>query len=159
MRRRLQLYVDPDVGDTHTATIDWGDGTAVQNATIFEGVGSGAIGGSHVYADNGTYTVTVTVFDNNGGSDSETFNVLVKNVAPFVDLTGPTSVNEGSATNWNLGPVVDPGTDTVTQYAIHWGDGNTDTYTAAQIAGHEQYDRPHVCRWAEQLHDLGRPGG
>ena len=76
----IGIFVDPDVGDTHTATIDWGDGSPVQNGTIFEGVGAGAIGGSHVYADDGTYTVTVHVEDNNGGSDTKSFDVLVKNV-------------------------------------------------------------------------------
>src|SRR4029079_15536235 len=70
-----------------------------------------------------------------GGSATDTFKVTVNNVPPFVDLTGPTSVNEGSPNAWSLGPVVDPGTDTVTQYVIHWGDGNTDTFTAAEIAG------------------------
>ena len=129
------MFVDPGILDTHTGTIDWGDGGPIQNATVIEASGAGVLGGTHTYADNGVYTVTVTVSDDDGGTSSGTFKVTVNNVAPFVDLTGPTVVNEGSSNDWNLGPVVDPGTDTVTQYIIHWGDGNTDTYTAAQIAG------------------------
>jgi hypothetical protein len=131
----LGLFVDPGVLDTHTATVDWGDGSPTQNTTVIEVSGTGALGGTHTYADDGSYTVTVTVKDDDGGTTSGTFKVTVQNVAPFVDLTGPTTVDEGSPNNWNLGPVVDPGTDTVTQYVIHWGDGNTDTFTAAQIAG------------------------
>jgi hypothetical protein len=131
----LGLFIDQGVLDTHTATVNWGDGSPTQNATVSEAMGAGAIGGTHTYADNGLYTVTVIVTDDDGGSASGTFKVTVNNVAPFVDLTGPSTVNEGSANTWHLGPVVDPGTDTVTQYVIHWGDGNTDTFTAAQIAG------------------------
>ena len=31
--------------------------------------------------------------------------------------------------------MTDPGSDTVSSYLVHWGDGNSDTYTAAQVAG------------------------
>src|SRR4051812_6733508 len=104
----------------------------------------------YTYSDGANnYTIAVDLVDEDGTFSSvDTLNVTVNNVSPFVDLTGPTSVNEGSPNNWNLGPVVDPGTDTVTQYVIHWGDGNTDTFTSAQIAamsnnvGHTYADGP-----------------
>ncbi len=157
---QLGLFVDPGVLDTHTATVNWGDGSPTENATVFDGAGAGALGGTHTYADNGTYTVTLVVSDNDGGSSTPaTFKVTVNNVAPFVDLTGPTSVDEGAANNWNLGPVVDPGTDTVTQYVVHWGDGNTNTFTAAQVAGmgntigHTYADGPNSYTIAVDLAD------
>ena len=37
-------------------------------------------------------------------------------------------MNEGSVYTLTLGAVTDPGTDTVTSYVVHWGDGNSDTY-------------------------------
>ena len=74
----MALYIDPDLADTHTATVDWGDGSPVQNATITAGVGAGAIGGTHTYAEDGNYTVTVNVADNNGGAASQSFSVLVE---------------------------------------------------------------------------------
>ena len=53
----------------------------------------------------------------------------VNNVAPTIAISGAASVNEGSAYSLTLGAVTDPGTDTVTSYIVHWGDGNTDTYS------------------------------
>jgi hypothetical protein len=39
-----------------------------------------------------------------------------------------------TSNTWTIGSIVDPGTDTVSQYKINWGDGTSDTLTAAQLA-------------------------
>jgi probable HAF family extracellular repeat protein len=47
---------------------------------------------SHTYADNGTYTLTLTVRDRRGGTDTKTTTVTIANVAPTIvpgSLTGP----------------------------------------------------------------------
>src|SRR4051812_26341908 len=92
----LGLFVDSDTTDTHTATVDWGDGGPTQTATVFEVPGVGALGGTHVYADQGTYTVTVTVMDNNGSSDSHTFQAIVSPVNPTATLSNNGPVVEGA---------------------------------------------------------------
>ena len=51
-------FTDPDAGDTHTYSIDWGDGTGPST-----GAASSPLGVAHTYAANDTYTVTVTVTD------------------------------------------------------------------------------------------------
>ena len=49
----------------------------------------------------------------------------VNNVAPSIAISGAANVDEGSPYSLTLGAVTDPGTDTVTSYVVHWGDGNT----------------------------------
>src|SRR5205823_4105939 len=56
--------------------------------------------------------------------------VTVNNVAPSIAISGNASVNEGSAYSLTLGAVTDPGTDTVTSYVVHWGDGSSNTYSS-----------------------------
>ena len=67
-------FSDAGAGDTHTATIDWDDGT-VESGTV--DAGAGTITGSHEYATAGSFTVTVTVNDDDLGSASDTLTVEV----------------------------------------------------------------------------------
>jgi hypothetical protein len=67
---------DPSPLDTHTATIDWGDGTNGP-AAVLESLGSGSVSGSHVYATAGIYTVTVAVTDDDGGTGTASTSVVV----------------------------------------------------------------------------------
>jgi PKD repeat protein len=132
----LGAFIDDGILDTHTVTVNWGDGSATEPATVLPGApGSGAILGSHTYADDGMYQVKVTVTDDDGGMAMQTFMVTVKNVAPTVTISGLTSVDEGDENTWTIGPVVDPGDDTVSQYIVHWGDGDTDIFTTAELDG------------------------
>lgn len=67
------LFSDPDTGDSHTAAWDWGDGSS--SAGTVDGLSAS---GSHSYAEPGIYTVTCTVTDAAGESDSgQAGNVLV----------------------------------------------------------------------------------
>jgi len=70
-------------GDALTYTWDLGDGTS----------GSGPVPpASHVYADNGIYTVSLSVSDTKGATDTKTTTATIANVAPTIvtgSLTGP----------------------------------------------------------------------
>lgn len=67
-------FDDSGTGDTHTATIYWGDGT-VESGDVTEPTSPGIVAGSHVYATAGVFTVSVTVRDDNGGVDTDTLQV------------------------------------------------------------------------------------
>ena len=82
---RSGSFTDPGTLDTWTATVNFGDGTGVQALTLSP---AKTFNISHVYADNGTYTVTVVVSDDDLGSGSDTITVTIENVAPTVDA-GP----------------------------------------------------------------------
>jgi PKD repeat protein len=69
-------FTDPDKLDTHTAVWDWGDGNT-SAGVVTESNGAGTIDGSHAYATPGIYTVTVTVDDGYGNTDTATFEYVV----------------------------------------------------------------------------------
>ncbi|PKQ16483.1 MAG: hypothetical protein CVT67_04955 [Actinobacteria bacterium HGW-Actinobacteria-7] len=79
----LASFTDPGVLDTHTAVIEWGDGTT-SPGVVDESSGSGDVLGSHTYALPGDYTVNVTVTDKDGGSGSAEFALTVTNTAPAI---------------------------------------------------------------------------
>jgi len=81
-------------------------------------------------------TVTITANDGFGGITTTTFSLVVNNVAPTIAISGASSVNEGASYSLTLGAVTDPGTDTVSSYIVHWGDGNSDTYSSNGVKTH-----------------------
>ena len=70
--------------ETFSATIDWGDGTGASAGVVSVVPGavgiptSGTIQGSHTYAASGTYAVTVSVADDDGGRDEQTLTLEVR---------------------------------------------------------------------------------
>jgi PKD repeat protein len=120
----LGLFIDTGTHDKHTATVDWGDGSGVQSPTLSEAAGSGALTGTHIYADDGTYIVKVTVSDDDlGTSDVETFTVTVNDVAPqLINVVGSTINENGVATV--TANVQDPGVLDTFSIDVNWQDGN-----------------------------------
>ena len=115
-------FFDLGSQDTHTASIDWDDGS---EPTLIDPAIS-PLSQAHAFPDDGTFTVTITVTDDDGGSGSDTLTVTVANVAPEVDagsdvagfVDDPISFS-GSSSDAGIG-------DTLT---IVWdfGDGASDT--------------------------------
>jgi len=114
-----------DVGgdDAYTATVDWGDGTAA----IDLGAVTSPITTTHIYTGDATYTLTLTVTDDDSGVGTDNLIVIVSNVAPVITsasantttvVTGETILFAGIAT--------DAGADTLT-YTWDFGEGNPET--------------------------------
>ena len=70
-------FTDPG-GYSWAATVDFGDGSGVSGlpASQIDSVGQ-SLSLSHVFTKVGTYTVTVSLTNNNGSSDTQTFTVNV----------------------------------------------------------------------------------
>ena len=107
---------DPD-GDALTYSWSFGDGTT----------GTGA-NPTHVYADNGSYTATVTVTDAFGATDQATATVTVGNVAPSVHVFAGGTIFQGETFSGSTS-FDDPGADQWTA-TVDYGDG-TGTHALA----------------------------
>lgn len=93
-------FTDPGSLDTHTPSWDWGtpaDYPGVEGAVSFiqddvfpTQPSSGSATAGYAYGDNGTFTVTATITDKDGGEGDALVDVTVSNVAPTadIDLTG-----------------------------------------------------------------------
>ena len=85
----------------------------------------------HTYADNGTYTLTLTAFDVRGRGDTKTTTVTIANVAPTIlpgSLTGPTApipMTGGSASAPIALAFMDPGRFDRHAAEIQCGNGAT----------------------------------
>jgi len=115
-------FTDPGA-DTWTATVDYGDGSGVQALTL----AGKAFDLGHTYADNGVYTVTVVVTDDDAGFDTETCTVTVNNVAPDVDAGTDQTVAEGDIVLLDPATFNDLGTLDTHTATIDWGDGNLES--------------------------------
>lgn len=79
--------------------------------------------------DDGSYTIGLRVTNNNGDIGTDTTTLSIANVVPTIGVSGSNTTDEGATYTVTLGPVVDPGDDTISSYRINWGDGTYNDYT------------------------------
>ena len=124
------------VAGDFAATITWGDGTPTTVGTIVAQNGGFAVDGAHSYADEGSYTIGVTITDDGGSTASATSTATV---ADADVLTGQGANLQTDANQALTDVVLATFTDTYTSNGasdftatINWGDG---TSTAGTVAG------------------------
>ena len=80
-----------------------------------------------------TTTLRLTVTDTFSPSgisliDTSEVTISVANVAPMIALSGNEHADEGATYALTLGTVTDPGSETIREYRVHWGDNSTDVF-------------------------------
>ncbi len=117
---------------SYTGTIEWGDGTTSTGAVTITPGGPGAattgsISGSHIYADQGVYTVTVLAGDDGGGAGQGSFMATVKDVGPTLSplASGVYVQGQPLAIEENF---TEPGIDDHDIVTVNWGDADTSTF-------------------------------
>jgi len=93
---------DAGLGDLPdlVATWDFGDGTPT--------VTGGSV--QHAFADDGVFTVSVTVDDQDGGTDVDSAVTTIANVAPEILSSPPAYASEGLEYNYEV-VILDPGAE------------------------------------------------
>ncbi|RKX24808.1 MAG: hypothetical protein DRP46_12780, partial [Candidatus Zixiibacteriota bacterium] len=97
-------FTDPG-DDSHIIHWDFGDGDTV----------GGSLAPTHVYTEPGTFTVILTITDDDGGVDSDTLFVTVNNLPPTVSANGPYTGTAGAPVTLHAS-ASDPG-GTIFSYA------------------------------------------
>jgi len=119
-----------------TATIAWGDGSSSSGIVSGPAGGPYTATGSHVYAEEGVYTLTVTVRDDGGSMTSKSGTATVAD-APLAATcaappVSPMSFNGAVASFTDANPF-----GTVADFAatINWGDGASSAGIVSGPAG------------------------
>ena len=121
-------YHDVGTQDTHTLTINWGEGLAETVA-----VTGGAFSVTHQYLDDnptGTasdvYTINVTLTDDDTGAATSSTTTTISNLPPVIDSLSATSVSENGVVTLT-GTYHDVGTQDTHTLTINWGEGLAET--------------------------------
>jgi PKD repeat protein len=126
-------FYDPGTADTHTFQWDFGDGTTA----------SDLLDQTHIFNDEGSYVVKLTVTDDDSASGVVEVPITVNNVAPTAVLgnSGPTA--EGSEVTVSFSDMFDPGTSDTFTYSFDWD--NDGTYEIV-----DQLDPSAVHTWPDE---------
>ncbi len=111
---------DPGADTVSEWEVDWGDGTLETFIGPIQSL-------THAYADDGSRTISVTATDEDG-EFTATKDITVENVLPTLTIAGqPDPVDERDTYTLSLASS-DPGDDTISEWAIDWGDGTVETF-------------------------------
>lgn len=130
----LASFMDSDPNATlsdYSAVIAWGDGTSSAGTVSPNGQGGYVVSGSHLYFEEGTYTVSVTADDAQAATVIGT--VVTVSDAPLVASAGaPITGSEGSSVTAVVATFNDPSpSGTSWTASIDWGDHTTSAGTVA----------------------------
>lgn len=129
----------PDVVANYSATIDWGDGAPPSAGTITVAGSVFTVVGNHAYAEEGTFTITVTMTHLSTPTATTTSSAIISD--PAVTATGGFTVTGGIGvplSSQMLATFTDPGgLEPLGDYSalVDWGDGTPPALGTITLAG------------------------
>jgi len=112
-------FSDPGWLDTHAIEWDFGDGSQKDTESLIP---------THTYADDGTYTVSLMVTDDDGGVGTDSVLVMVQNVNPIAQAGPDQTIDEDQVVTFDASASSDTASDLpLLTYTWDFGDGNTAT--------------------------------
>ncbi|OYV91579.1 MAG: hypothetical protein B7Z73_05405, partial [Planctomycetia bacterium 21-64-5] len=139
-----------------TAMIDWGDGSSASVGTVSGSAGTLTVSGSHLYADEGSNLLTVTLIDDAPGTATATAigtatvaeGDTLTPVGLTISATEATTFSGAVATFTNAGYPTNAASDFAAM--IDWGDGSSATLgTVTAAAGTLTVSGSHL--YADEL--------
>ncbi len=145
-------FTDPTTIDSHTVTINWGDGSAT--TVVNPATGLRAFSAPHQYLDDvPTNTpvdinmIQVTVTDSQGQNGGGSTSITVNNVAPVIPVDGIAGPVEPIALGGNAlvtATFSDVGTLDTHTCTFSWDDGTADDVVALVGTGNTSCAAPHT---------------
>jgi hypothetical protein len=156
--------VDPSaMASGFLATIVWGDGTSSAGAILEDASGTFHVSGARTYAEEGSYTTSVTVQAVGGGSATAGGTAVVAD-APLEAFGLPVVATRGALFSGQVATFADANPSaTVADFSatIAWGDGQTSTGTIVAdgerfvVSGSHAYDNWGPFAVAVTIQDTG----
>ena len=123
-----------------SGSINWGDGSIATSFTSSAVSGSGGsyrVSGSHLYAEAGVYSITITVNDVGGKTTTITGSATVAD-EPLTGYATPIIAYTQFVTPVTMASFTDPGNPANSlqddySAAVNWGDGGSDSVTSANF--------------------------
>jgi hypothetical protein len=141
----VAMFTDPDpnsMATEYTATIDWGDSSTSAGTITGPTGGPFTVSGTHTYAEEGTYTVTVTIRDVDNAQNNAT--AISSAIVGDGKLSSSCATLPASPQTYT-GPTAaftdQSGTGTLSDFSatIDWGDSSTSAGTITGGPGNAPY--------------------
>jgi uncharacterized repeat protein (TIGR01451 family) len=135
----VATFTDPGGAEAladYSAAIAWGDGTTT-TGTVSVAAGVFTVQGSHTYADNGSYSLTVTIHHDSAADATANSSATVANVPPAALITGPGDGVPSQPLGYTVTATDPSSVDQAAgfSFTVAWGDGTSDTLSSTSPAG------------------------
>ncbi|MGH2854927.1 MAG: hypothetical protein ACRDLF_12140, partial [Solirubrobacteraceae bacterium] len=140
----VATFTDPDLSATaseYAATIEWGDGSE-STGTVSGTGGNFSVSGSHTYAEENNYPITVRIsdVDNASNTATATSTATISDAPLSSECATPATTLQAFAGPTATFTDADPGGMSSDYNAtVEWGDGSESTGTVSVGTGHGPY--------------------